>query len=127
MTDFIYEQKNTPIENNPNEFYTILGSEDYIDSNSFPRIESDTDNRILAKKIVRDDGSIKYTIKTDATGKFQNPVSIYGNEKTNNFLDRVCRSSDKFKEVNMKTFNMYVTFLRTKNAAWLHNAEREAE
>lgn len=127
MSEFIYQQKNELLTDNGNEFFTVLGSEDFMDSNSCPRITKDTDNRILAKKIIRDDGSTKYSIKTDASGKFQNPISMYGIEKSNNFLDRICRSSDKFKEVNMKTFNMYITFLRTKNPAWLHNAEREAE
>jgi hypothetical protein len=112
---------------NQSEFYSIVGSEEFLDSNSNPRVSNENDTRVLAKKIIRDDGSVKFTIRTNATGKLQNPVSIYGSEKTNNFLDRVCRSSDKFKEVNMKTFDLYINFLKTKNIAWLNNAEREAE
>jgi hypothetical protein len=54
-------------------------------------------------------------------------MSIYGQENNSTFLDRVCRASGKFKDVNYKTFDLYVNFLKTKNVAWLHNAEREAE
>jgi hypothetical protein len=59
--------------------------------------------------------------------KLFNPVSIYGVEKDKNFLDRICRSNSKFKEVNHKVFDLYVKFLQSKNISWLNNAEREAE
>lgn len=127
MNNFIYEPKTSTEALAGAEYYSVEGHHDYIDNNFNPRINNETDSRVLAKKIIRDDGSIKYSIKTDAGGKFQNPVSIYSQEKNINFLDRICRSSDRFKEVNFKTFNMYLTFLKTKNLAWLHNAERESE
>lgn len=126
MNEFIHQHKINE-STNGSEFYCIIGSEEFLDNNSNPRVSKENDSRVLAKKILRDDGSVKFTIKTNASGKLQNPVSIYGTEKTNNFLDRVCRSSDKFKEVNMKTFDLYINFLKTKNTAWLNNAEREAE
>ncbi len=110
-----------------NEFYSTMGSHDYLDDQNYPRISKENDKRILAKKITREDGSIKYSIKLTNNGKMQNPLSMYGVEKDNTFLDRVCRSNDKFKEVNYKVFDLYINFLKTKNIAWLHNAEREAE
>ena len=110
-----------------NEFYSSMGSQDYLDDQNYPRISKENDKRILAKKITREDGSIKYSIKLTNNGKMQNPLSMYGVEKDNTFLDRVCRSNDKFKEVNYKVFDLYINFLKTKNIAWLHNAEREAE
>ena len=110
-----------------NQFYAAMGSHDYLDNQNFPRISKENDKRILAKKITREDGSIKYSIKLTNNGKMQNPLSMYGVEKDNTFLDRVCRSNDRFKEVNYKVFDLYINFLKTKNIAWLHNAEREAE
>jgi hypothetical protein len=110
-----------------NEFYSSMGSQDYLDDQNYPRISKENDKRILAKKITREDGSIKYSVKLTNNGKMQNPLSMYGVEKDTTFLDRVCRSNDKFKEVNYKVFNLYINFLKTKNIAWLHNAEREAE
>lgn len=126
MDNFIFEQSTrTPTQEN--EYYTLMGMEDFQDSLNNPRINNSNDNKILAKKIVRDDNSVKFSIKLGNNGKVYNPISIYGEEKKNNFLDRICRSSNKFKEVNFKAFELYVKFLKTKNIAWLHNAEREIE
>jgi hypothetical protein len=129
MDDFIFEQKrNTDVETEgKNEYYSVVGSEEFLDKNNNPRVASENDPRVLAKKIFRDDGSYRMSIKLNNTGKMQNPLSIYGAEKQTTFLDRVCRSQNKFKEVNMKVFDLYVQFLRTKNIAYLHNAEREAQ
>jgi hypothetical protein len=109
------------------QFYSIIGSEDYLDENNCPAIKLENDTRVLAKKTLRKDGSIKYSIKLTNGGKMQNPLSIYGTKKDNNFLDRKCRSNNSFKEVSYKVFDLYMNFLKTKNTAWLHNAEREAE
>ena len=128
MTEYIYNNQKKSIDPTlTSEFYTIIGSQEFLDASANPRVRTEEDVRVLAKKIIREDGSKKYAIKTNASGKFQNPVSIYGEEHPNNFLDRICRSSDKFKEVNLKVFDLYVHFLQTKNIAWLNNAEREAQ
>ena len=108
-----------------NEYFTVSGIQDYDDANNNPRIVELTDQRVLAKKIIREDNSIKYSIKIDSQGKIYNPVSIYVDKES--FLDRVCKGSEKFKEVNFKIFNLYIHFLRTKNISWINNAEREKE
>jgi len=41
------------------------------------------------------------------------------------FLAKTGKKAWDFKQVNAKVFEMYLTFLRTKNRAWLTNAERE--
>lgn len=84
-------------------------------------------NEICAKIVHRANGSKKYMIRLDSNGKLYNPVSIYGIEKNNTFLDRVCRSNQRFKEVSEKVINLYIGFLTNKNIALLTNAEREAE
>jgi len=119
------DQEQIPEEKN--ELYSAMGSHDYLDDQNYPRISKENDKRILAKKIRREDGSTKYSIKLTNNGKMENPLSMYGVEKDTTFLDRVCRSNDRFKEVNFKVFDLYINFLKTKNIAWLHNAEREAE
>lgn len=123
---FIFEQplNNISIEN---EYYTLSGLEDFQDDFNNPRINNTNDTRILAKKIIRDNNTIRFSVKLGSNGKIYNPISIYGEEKNNNFLDRICRNSNKFKEVNAKAFDMYIKFLKTKNTAWLFNAEREME
>jgi hypothetical protein len=125
MSDYIYHPKqDTPdITSKQDEFYTITGTEDYQDKRNNPRLYQETD-QVLAKKVYRTDGSAKNYIKINVNGNIYNPLSLYG-DKTSNFLDRVCKSGSKFREVNQKAFDMYISFLRTKNASWLHNAERE--
>lgn len=116
-------EKHTSADNNM--FYTIEDHAEFKDENGNHRLSSDG-QYVYAKKILREDESIKYSVKTDTKGKLFNPISIYGQEKTNNFLDKTCKDT-KFRTVNFKTFEMYIKFLNTKNLSWLHNAEREAE
>jgi hypothetical protein len=111
---------------NESEFYTIVGLEEFLDDNNTPRLSSESESA-FAKKTIRKDGSIKYTLKLSTNGKLYNPVSMYGKEQETTFLNRVCRSNNKFVEVNQKVFDWYVQFLKTKNTAWLNNAERERE
>lgn len=128
MSNFIFSPNtDTNQTDTNNQYYCVMGSQDFIDDEGNPRVNKDNDKRILAKKILREDGSVRYSIKLTSSGKMQNPISMYGVEKNSSFLDRVCRSDKKFKDVSYKTFEMYTNFLKTKNIAWLHNAEREAE
>lgn len=108
------------------EFFTLSGMEDFLDEENCPRTTNDTDS-VFAKRTKRKNGSIKYTIRLSNNGKLYNPVSILGQETNHSFLNRVCRSNNKFVEVNQKVFDWYVKFLKTKNIAWLNNAEREKE
>jgi hypothetical protein len=108
------------------EFFTLSGMEDFLDTEDYPRAKVESDS-VFAKRTKRKNGTTKYTIRLSNTGKLYNPVSILGQETNNSFLNRVCRSNNKFAEVNQKVFNWYVKFLQTKNVAWLNNAEREKE
>lgn len=112
----------------PEELYfTSKEQADFIDSLGRPRCIRASDI-VYAKMITRTDGSSKYMIRLDRTGKLYNPSSIFGQGKEmlpTSFLDRVCRSQYKYKEVNLKAFDMYIKFLSTKNTSWLYNTERE--
>lgn len=132
MSEFIFNNSSiytTGPDNKKDQeiYYTMSGMEDYIDENNHPRLKDPSDKNIFAKKILRHNNSIKYMIKLNAGGKLTNPASIYGFEKEKTFLDKVCRSNSKFKEVNNKVFELYLKFLQSKNTSWLYNAEREAE
>ena len=43
----------------------------------------------------------------------------------NKILAKVGKNQFNFKRVNKKVFDLYTTFLRTRNLAWLNNANRE--
>ncbi len=125
----INHHENSTTEIQKDTFYTVVGLEDELDADGNPVVLEDTDKRTLAKRIIRNNGTIRYSVKLNAQSKFYNPFSIYGNEneEKSNFLDRVCRNNNKFKEVNKKAFDLYLKFLKTKNHSLLYNAEREVE
>ena len=108
------------------EYYTFADLGDFIDTDGNNRAKEENDS-VVAKKTTRKNGSIKYTIRLGNDSKLCNPASIYDNKQDHTFLDRICRSNDRFKQVNLKVFNLYLQFLKTKNTAWLNNAERENE
>lgn len=112
-------------DNLAHEFYTLSGQEDVTIDNKPRRLNDD--EIVYAKKIQKKDGSYKNMIKLANNGKLYNPVSVYGQEKTNDFLDRVCKSNNKFRTVNAKAFEWYVQFLSSKNLAFFYNAEREVD
>lgn len=133
MNDFIFNPKSV-FSNKKSEdvsveekLYTLIGFEDFVDDTGLAQISSETSEKVFAKEILRKDGTTKFMVKLSNNGKIFNPVSIYGIEENNSFLNRVCRSNNKFREVNEKTFSWYLKFLNSKNIAWLHNAEREME
>lgn len=125
MNDFIFRPKTNNNTESTNEFYTLKGMEDTTDSDHNCRLNSEVPNKVFAKKLYRDDNTHRFYIRVGNNGKLYNPVSIYGEEKTNTFLDRVCKDGVKFREVNQKIFDLYLNFLNTKNIAWFNNAERE--
>ena len=119
--DFIFKIKDSDEHTTTIESYTFTGFEDFIDDNNCPRINQDNDNKVLAKKKTRENGSTRYSIKLDSSSrKLFNPLLYNINAKLENI-------KPVFKSVNSKTFNLYITFLKTKNQSWLLNAERESE
>jgi hypothetical protein len=104
-------------------FYGTIKEYDFIDKENNPRIKSEDDSRIMAKAKYRKNNSVKYLIRIDNIKHFYNPLSpLAENSKNNIFIDE---TEIKFKEVSRSVFDMYITFLRTLNAAWIRNAERE--
>lgn len=125
MSDFIFQSidQQTLLEN---EYFCLHGLQDYFDAQGFPRCKEDNKN-ILAKKIARLDNSIRHMIRISKDGQLHNPVSIYDDETHQPNKSYINNNSVKFKRVSSKVFEMYLNFLKTKNTAWLHNAEREDE
>jgi len=105
------------------ESYTVIGDHQYLDDNDHPRINNE--DKALAKKVSIDGRSPKFYIKVGTYGKIYNPIGLYSEGHSEKFLAKIGRKQFEFKEVNQKIFDMYVSFLTTKNLAWLNNAERE--
>lgn len=126
MDNFIYQPKTSTRDiNEPNAiFYCLNGLGDDSDKDNNSLCKKETNKNICAKKIIRDDNSVKYLIKTGDDRKLYNPISIYSSEKSRNFLESIARNQNSFKEVNNSVFSLYLRFLKTKNIAYLHQAER---
>jgi hypothetical protein len=120
----IYTQDKKQNETAQTIAYTLSGSHALSEDSDLLTINNE---QVCAKIVHRIDATKKYMIRLDSNNKFFNPVSIYGTEKNKTFLDRICRSNQKFSEVSEKVFSLYTKFLSTKNILWLNNAEREAE
>lgn len=106
------------------KFYTIKGHEDFVDYENNPRQKQENWNT-QAKSITKTDGSIHHYIKITGNGKPFNPSEEYMNVRSALLLKTIGKTTAEFKEVNHRVFIMYLSFLRTKNTAWLHNTERE--
>lgn len=105
------------------ELFTLIGQHKFLDKDKNPRLDTEND-KVYAKKIILDDTD-KYYIKVGTYGKVYNPIGLFSEGTSNKFLSKIGKRAWEFKEVNSKVFDMYVNFLRTKNIAWLNNAERE--
>lgn len=126
MSNFIHSSKTKPSSNvEKDKFYGIISDYDFVDKENNPRINEEDDNRVLAKIKYKVNGQAKFLIKLDNSKRLFNPASPLPENKRNQLLEQYSIDSSNFKEVSKKVFDYYVTFLRTSNPSWIHNAERE--
>lgn len=105
------------------EYYTILGDHEGLDNDNNPTVSSNID-KALAKRVTIN-GKNKFYIKIGAYGRIYNPMGMFSEGKSNKFLTQSGKKAWDYREVNNKVFDMYLAFLKTKNIAWLNNAQRE--
>jgi hypothetical protein len=121
--DFIFNQQITTQPLISYELYTFLGDHDYIDDDGFPRTDNDT-GKVIAK-VRHGISNTKYFIKVGSHGQIFNPIGMYSEGKQTKFLSKIGKLEFAFREVNKNIFDMYLNFTKTKNIAWLNNAQRE--
>jgi len=91
--------------------------------------EVDVDNsKCYAKKVTINSeagATEKFYVKYDDKGFMYDPWGLYteGKEDRKLYGDEPTWS---FRKITKKPFYYYLDYLRTRNKAWLHNAEREA-
>lgn len=128
MENYIFSPKQQNINATTTEsmYFTLYGNHDFIDDNGNPRANQNNTKHILAKQINSDNkNQTYYYIKVGAHGRIFNPIGMYSEGKQQKFLSKIGKNEFEFEKVNQKTFELYLNFLRTKNIAWLNNAERE--
>ncbi len=116
------------------KLYTVLGEEQFTDSDGFPRVNIEND-KVFAKAIknklgkkFNSDHQYRFYIKTDPNNNIHNPIQIYSsikNKDNRSFLNKTCKSETVFTEVTQNIFNQYINFLKSKNTQWLDSAQRE--
>lgn len=116
--------------NKVSEYFTIRGSQDFLDDDQNPRLKSDGPT-VLAKRIFYYDDSseivkskTRYQIKVGAYGRIYNPIGMYSEGHSNKFSSKSGKEEWRMKEVNENIFTLYLSFLKTKNIAHLTLAER---
>jgi len=123
MTEDIFNiNKNKTPDQIEYMYYTILGSHSAVDSENNPIAKNDKSALAYVKKINSDE---QYYIKVGLYGKVFNPIGMYSEGRQNKFLSKIGKQEYNFTRVNKKVFSLYLNFLKTKNIAWLNNAERE--
>lgn len=127
MSDiFIYNQKKQSTKDKKTEkFFCLADDQEFLDDDNNPRISQEEDKRVLAKVKYKPNGSVKYLIKLDHNKKLFNPLEQTSEYQSIKNMHSISSNQHVFKEVNSKTFDFYLLFLKTKNFSWMRNAERE--
>jgi len=118
---FKVDKSKTPEEYNYT-YYTIFGSHEDLDNDGNPLIQ---DKKKCLAYIRHGNEDEHFYLKVGTYGKIFNPIGLYSEGRQNKFLSKIGKEEYSFTRVNSKVFSMYLNFLRTKNMAWLNNAERE--
>lgn len=122
MDNIFYINSSKESEAYTYKYYTILGSHESLDEEDNP-IAKDKDSSLAYSRTSDNDET--YYIKVGLYGKIYNPIGLFSEGKQNKFLSKVGKNEYNFVKVNSKVFSMYINFLKSKNIAWLNNAERE--
>ena len=123
------EEKRVPSDSDT-AVYTVSGSHDFIDEDGYPRLEDLSDKKAEDRheahaKFSPDGGKIKFFAKIGKHGRLYNPIGMYSEGTSARNVKHAGRPEWVFRQVTKKVFDYYIQFLKTKNAAWLSNAERE--
>lgn len=120
----------------PNLYYCLSGQEDFLDDNNNPRVNSESDDRVVAKAVQNkkpkhfDDTNLhyRYYLKINPNLEIFNPIEYYTSikdKKLFSHVNAVCKNTWDFKEVDKTIFDKYVLFLKTKNIQTLRDIERQ--
>lgn len=101
------------------KYYTSVGDGDYIDDDG-NACHTELKENTFAKSR---DG--KFFIKVGLDNRAYNPIGMFSEGQYNKILSKIGKKEFNFKKVNQRVFELYLSFLKTKNLAWLNNTNRE--
>ena len=108
--------------------YTIVGKEEYLDDDGYPRIDKEEDINVHAKLIHtkhEHTETTRFLAKCNKRGRLFNPLGLYDEGKTLRRKRHAGKDEWSFREVSQKVFANYIDFLKSKNLSYLHIADRE--
>ena len=146
---FVPEKQAKSIQESKKLVFTIIGKhQDTVDAlgnhlrNGYPLLRdlSGKNHKVIpAEELpsayamsVKYGNTIKYYVKRGGDGRLYNPLGIYNEQlsmssthSSNSNAVRDGRPLYRFDEVNQKIFMNYLTFLKTRNQAWLTICQRD--
>ena len=128
-THVINKKKATKKIKRTEVIYTITGKQEYLENDQYPCIKLDSEVAqespdAFAMKITIGQRT-KYYAKRGKHGRLYNPIGMFSEGMAYRKLGHAGRFEWIFTEVSENVFAFYRDFLKTKNIAYLHNAERE--
>lgn len=124
--------------NNEETYYCSYGKADFIDQEGLPRTEDKNHEDIIAK-IVRNKKPkhfsntkqySRFYLKVSPNMELYNPIKLHSTLSDNNttefkHINKVCKDSWLFHEVDENLFNRYLLFIKTKNMQTFKDIERQ--
>lgn len=122
------------------KYYCQYGKEDFIDEDGWPRLKASTSEDILAKAIQNKKPKnitekikhYRFFLKMSPNMELYNPKTIHSSlsakeqqHKQFSYINKTCKSSWTFKEVDQNLFNRYLLFLKTMNMQTLKDIQRQ--
>ena len=100
-------------------YYTAVGNGDYTDEEGNARHDKVKDTTFAKSE------NDKFFIKIGLDNRAYNPIGMFSEGQHNKILSKIGKKEFNFKRVNQRVFELYLSFLKTKNIAWLNNTNRE--
>lgn len=132
MSEFKIDKSNSASRNITVKAYTFWGMHEVEDEEGFPLLEleenEDVDifvlHNVFAAELTQG-RKVTYYVKRGKYGKLYDPIGMYSEGKQKAQLRHAGKPEWALKPTSKKVFDLYANYLKTKNSAWLNNAERE--
>lgn len=103
--------------------YTLYGKHSSLDDQGYPltTVEKET----FARKILSPAGYYNYWVMIGPEGRLFNPYGLLSSSYQAGHKSVKGRSDYQLSKCNQAVFSYYIRFLKTQNAAWIRDAERQ--
>lgn len=119
---FVINKDKLPVTLHDNtQLYCMFGQHTSLDADGFPLTDKEVES--LAKQITKNNAK-KFYVKVGTNGNLANPFNYMEKASHEKSAHNTGILQFKFVEVNQNTFDIYLTFLKTKNEVRLTQAER---